>query len=160
MAGGDLGSVFKNADDYSMKFKSRNDMLSCRRSSTRDRVERSDQPCPGAGLIARDPGVRLRDIGDRVGITERAAHRSVVELADAGYITRRRNGRRNHYTINADLPLPDHRHASRTSGSCSRSSPQPTSPTSGAIARERLRGRRIDARAAEGGSVRVRARRG
>ena len=57
--------------------------------------------------IAHDPGVRLRDIGERVGITERAAHRIVTELADAGYITRQRNGRRNQYTINAHLPLPD-----------------------------------------------------
>src|SRR5438045_9787597 len=57
--------------------------------------------------IARDPGVRLRDIGERVGITERAAHRIVVELADAGYITRERTGRRNHYTIQSHLPLPD-----------------------------------------------------
>jgi predicted transcriptional regulator len=57
--------------------------------------------------IAHDPGVRLRDIGERVGITERAAHRIVAELADAGYITRRRNGRRNHYTINTHFPLPD-----------------------------------------------------
>ena len=57
--------------------------------------------------IARDPGIRLRDIGERVGITERAAHRIVVELAEAGYITRKRNGRRNHYTINTHFPLPD-----------------------------------------------------
>ncbi len=57
--------------------------------------------------IARDPGSRLRDIGDRIGITERAAHRIVTELTTAGYITRHRNGRRNHYTINAHLPLPD-----------------------------------------------------
>ena len=57
--------------------------------------------------IARDPGIRLREIGERVGITERAAHRIVVDLADAGYITRERNGRRNRYTINAHLPLPD-----------------------------------------------------
>ncbi len=57
--------------------------------------------------IARDPGVRLREIGERVGITERAAHRIVVELAAAGYITRQRIGRRNQYTINAELPLPD-----------------------------------------------------
>jgi DNA-binding MarR family transcriptional regulator len=57
--------------------------------------------------IADDPSVRLRDIGDRVGITERAAHRIVAELAAAGYITRQRNGRRNHYTINTHLPLPD-----------------------------------------------------
>ena len=57
--------------------------------------------------IARDPGIRLRDIGDRVGITERAAHRIVVELADAGYITRERDGRRNQCTVNAQSPLPE-----------------------------------------------------
>jgi hypothetical protein len=57
--------------------------------------------------IADDPGVRLREIGERVGITERAAHRIVVELAAAGYITRQRNGRRNQYTINSDLPVHD-----------------------------------------------------
>jgi predicted transcriptional regulator len=57
--------------------------------------------------IANDPGVRLRDVGERVGFTERAAHRIVTELAAAGYITRQRNGRRNQYTINTDLALPD-----------------------------------------------------
>ncbi len=57
--------------------------------------------------IADDPGIRLRDIGDRVGITERAAHRIVVELTEAGYLTRERRGRRNHYTIASHLPLPD-----------------------------------------------------
>jgi len=57
--------------------------------------------------IAQDPGVRLRDIGDTVGITERAAHRIVGELVAAGYVARRRVGRRNHYTIRAELPLPD-----------------------------------------------------
>ena len=57
--------------------------------------------------IAQDPGIRLRDISERVGITERAVHRIVVELAAAGYITRERNGRRTRYTINAEFPLPD-----------------------------------------------------
>jgi predicted transcriptional regulator len=57
--------------------------------------------------IAHDPGIRLREIGEAVGITERAAHRIVVELAAAGYISRERNGRRVHYTIQSDLPLPD-----------------------------------------------------
>jgi hypothetical protein len=57
--------------------------------------------------IAHDPEIRLRQIGDAVGITERAAHRIVVELAAAGYIARKRNGRRNHYTIQSHLPLPD-----------------------------------------------------
>jgi hypothetical protein len=31
----------------------------------------------------------------------------LVPQRAAGYITRQRNGRRNHYTINAHLPLPD-----------------------------------------------------
>lgn len=57
--------------------------------------------------IAHDPGARLRDIGARIGITERAAHRIVGDLAAAGYITRERVGRRNQYTINAGLPIPD-----------------------------------------------------
>ena len=57
--------------------------------------------------IAHDPGIRLREIGEAVGITERAAHRIVVGLAAAGYISRERNGRRNHYTIQSHLPLPD-----------------------------------------------------
>ncbi|MDX6554150.1 MAG: hypothetical protein QOD86_345 [Miltoncostaeaceae bacterium] len=57
--------------------------------------------------IAHDPEVRLRDIGYRVGITERAAHRIVTELAAAGYLTRERQGRRNRYTINVHLQLPD-----------------------------------------------------
>ena len=55
--------------------------------------------------IADDPRIRLREIGERIGITERAAHRIVAELADAGYVTRRRIGRRNNYTINAHFPL-------------------------------------------------------
>jgi IclR helix-turn-helix domain len=57
--------------------------------------------------IAQDPGMRLREIGEAVGITERAAHRIVVELAAAGYLSRTRTGRRNHYTIHSHLPLPD-----------------------------------------------------
>jgi DNA-binding MarR family transcriptional regulator len=57
--------------------------------------------------ISRDPGIRLRDIGEMIGITERATHRIVVELVDAGYITRTRDGRRNNYTIQAHLPLRD-----------------------------------------------------
>ena len=57
--------------------------------------------------IADDPEIRLREIGETVGITERAAHRIVVELVAAGYISRTREGRRNRYTVNSHLPLPD-----------------------------------------------------
>ena len=57
--------------------------------------------------IAEDPGIRLREIGERVGITERAAHRIVSELEAAGYIARERRGRRNHYTVWLKARLPD-----------------------------------------------------
>jgi DNA-binding IclR family transcriptional regulator len=57
--------------------------------------------------IADDPGIRLRDIGERLGITERAAHRIVGELVGDGYLMRERRGRRNHYTIRPHLSLPD-----------------------------------------------------
>jgi DNA-binding MarR family transcriptional regulator len=55
--------------------------------------------------VARDPGIRLRDIATAVGITERAAHRIVSELVDEGYLGRKRQGRRNHYQVKSKLPL-------------------------------------------------------
>jgi len=57
--------------------------------------------------IAEDPGIRLRELGETIGITERAAHRIVSDLAAAGYLARERQGRRTRYTIDADLPVPD-----------------------------------------------------
>lgn len=55
--------------------------------------------------IAEDPGIRGRDIAVRVGITERSAQNIIRELVDAGYLTRERVGRRNHYQIHPELPL-------------------------------------------------------
>ena len=49
--------------------------------------------------ISADPELRLRDIAERVGITERAAQRIVSELNDAGYVKIRREGRRNLYQV-------------------------------------------------------------
>jgi hypothetical protein len=57
--------------------------------------------------ITNDPEIRLRDIGELVGITERASHRIVSDLAAAGYIARIRVGRRTLYTVNPHHPLPD-----------------------------------------------------
>jgi Winged helix-turn-helix DNA-binding len=57
--------------------------------------------------IARDPGARLRDLAAGVGITERSAYAIVTDLAAAGYIVKRKDGRRNRYQIQADLPLPE-----------------------------------------------------
>ena len=56
--------------------------------------------------VARDPGIRLRDIAAAVGITERAAHRILSELVDEGYVVRERQGRRNHYQVKPERPLP------------------------------------------------------
>jgi predicted ArsR family transcriptional regulator len=55
--------------------------------------------------VARDPGIRLREIAAAVGITERAAHRILSELVDDGYVVRERQGRRNHYQVKTELPL-------------------------------------------------------
>lgn len=55
--------------------------------------------------VARDPGARLRDIAAGLGITERSAHAIVADLAHAGYVVKQRDGRRNRYQIEADLPL-------------------------------------------------------
>jgi DNA-binding MarR family transcriptional regulator len=49
--------------------------------------------------ISRDDEVRLRDIAERVGITERAAQRIVADLVEAGFVERKKLGRRNHYSI-------------------------------------------------------------
>jgi MarR family len=57
--------------------------------------------------IARDPGVRLRDIADRLGITERSAHGIVADLTEAGYVVKHKDGRRNRYQIQAHMPLPE-----------------------------------------------------
>lgn len=66
--------------------------------------------------IAAEPDLRLRDIARVVGITERATHRIVRELEDAGYLTREKVGRRNRYTINGALPMRHHLAAHLTVG--------------------------------------------
>jgi DNA-binding MarR family transcriptional regulator len=49
--------------------------------------------------LASEPQIRMRDIADRVGITERASQRIVADLVEEGYVTRRRVGRRNVYEV-------------------------------------------------------------
>lgn len=55
--------------------------------------------------ISEDSDIRLREVAQRVGITERAAQRIVVELEDAGYLRHEKQGRRNHYELQAAAPL-------------------------------------------------------
>jgi DNA-binding MarR family transcriptional regulator len=52
--------------------------------------------------LAGTPDIRLRDVAERVGITERATQRIVAELIDAGYVTAERIGRRNRYTVDRE----------------------------------------------------------
>jgi DNA-binding MarR family transcriptional regulator len=55
--------------------------------------------------VAHDPGIRLRDIAEAVGVTERSAHRIVSQLVEDGYVVRERIGRRNVYKVRPERPL-------------------------------------------------------
>jgi hypothetical protein len=55
--------------------------------------------------VVRTPGMRLRDIAAEVGITERAAHRIMSDLVEAGFLTRHRVGRRNFYEVHPEITL-------------------------------------------------------
>jgi hypothetical protein len=67
-------------------------------------------------LVARDPGVRLRDIAHSLDITERSAFGIITDLAEAGYVIKEKDGRRNRYHIQAHLPLPEPTSQERTVG--------------------------------------------
>lgn len=55
--------------------------------------------------LAADGSQTVRDVAGKVGITERAVLRIVAELERAGVLTREREGRRNRYRINIEVPL-------------------------------------------------------
>lgn len=55
--------------------------------------------------LRMDASLRVRDLADRVGITERAAHRILTDLIRSGYLTKERDGRRNHYRLHFDRPM-------------------------------------------------------
>jgi DNA-binding IclR family transcriptional regulator len=52
--------------------------------------------------ISRNPDARIRDISAAAGLTERTVQAIVADLEAAGYLTRRRTGRRTRYTVNHD----------------------------------------------------------
>ena len=53
--------------------------------------------------IAADPGIRMKEIAAQVDITERATQRIVSDLIEAGYLDRKRVGRRNLYSVKRNL---------------------------------------------------------
>ena len=66
--------------------------------------------------LAHNPGVRLPGIAASLGITERSAYGIVTDLAQAGYVVKQKDGRRNRYQIQAHLPLPEPTSRERTVG--------------------------------------------
>jgi DNA-binding IclR family transcriptional regulator len=66
--------------------------------------------------VSRDPGVRLRDLAAVLDITERSAHGIVTDLVGAGYVVKEKDGRRNRYSVEAQLPLPESISRERTVG--------------------------------------------
>ncbi len=55
--------------------------------------------------IYRDSGIRLREVAQRVGITERMVQKIVAELAEAGYLAVEKEGRCNRYEVQRDFRL-------------------------------------------------------
>lgn len=66
--------------------------------------------------VAHDPGMRLRDIAATLDITERSVYAIVTDLAEAGYIVKVKDGRRNRYQIQGHLPLRESVGRERTIG--------------------------------------------
>lgn len=56
-------------------------------------------------IAAAEPEIRLREVADRVGITERAVQRIVADLVQDRYLERERVGRRNRYRVHQELPM-------------------------------------------------------
>ena len=52
--------------------------------------------------LAEHPDIRLREVAEHVGITERATQRILAELVEAGYVKTERIGRRNRYTVDRE----------------------------------------------------------
>jgi len=55
--------------------------------------------------IAKNPDRTAREIGDDVGLTERTTHKIIIDLEEAGYITRIKAGRQNKYRIHRNVPI-------------------------------------------------------
>ena len=63
------------------------------------------------GRITSEPYATALELANAVGITERATRKIIADLLAHGYITKKREGRRNQYRINPNLPLrhPSHK---------------------------------------------------
>lgn len=64
--------------------------------------------------LAENPDLRVRDIAEKVAITERAVLKILGELEQGGVISRERDGRRTRYEIHKSVPLRHSVEAHRT----------------------------------------------
>jgi len=55
--------------------------------------------------IAKQPRITARELSMTVGITERAVRKIIADLDTAGYIRKKREGRRIRYRVNPELSL-------------------------------------------------------
>jgi DNA-binding IclR family transcriptional regulator len=55
--------------------------------------------------VTKHPDATVREIAERVSLTERQAHRVLADLVAEGYVTRERVGRRNHYSIDPNRTM-------------------------------------------------------
>jgi Mn-dependent DtxR family transcriptional regulator len=58
--------------------------------------------------ISHNPRSTARVIANHIGVTERTTHKIISDLEAAGYVERRKNGRRNVYRVDPSLPLRHH----------------------------------------------------
>ena len=58
--------------------------------------------------IFKNPSHTAREISNEIGITERTTHNIIIDLESVGYIIKQKQGRKNLYTINTNLPLRHH----------------------------------------------------
>ena len=105
-----------------------------RGSSISGRAGAADPPGPSSGedvghrwtfltnhahvliVLNSDPGMVLRRVALRVGITERAVQRIIHDLEENGFIRREKVGRQNHYEVMTEQPLRHPIEAHRTIG--------------------------------------------
>jgi hypothetical protein len=79
-------------------------------------------------FIASHPDTRLRDLAEVLDVTERTAFGIVADLTEAGYVVKTREGRRNRYHVQHDLPMRDTISRERTVGEMLALLAAPTAP--------------------------------
>lgn len=57
--------------------------------------------------VADKPEATTREMANNLGMAERSVQRAINDLDSAGFIERKKVGRRNRYDVNGEKPLPN-----------------------------------------------------